>query len=90
VKDKYDPSHLEAVIQRRNENAKETAKEFLLDLQNGNLEIGPSSTGSIPSSAKGGQGSDHNSDDDAEVSGKQGIHLQEHIQGAFKHLVHRW
>jgi hypothetical protein len=31
LKDKYDPSHLEAVIQRRNENAKATAKELLLD-----------------------------------------------------------
>lgn len=74
LKDKYDPSHLEAVIQRRNENAKATAKEFLLDLQNGSLDIGPSSTGSIPLTAKGGQGSDHNSDDDAEVSGKRRRH----------------
>jgi len=31
MKDKYDPSHLEAIIQRRNENAKATAKELLLD-----------------------------------------------------------
>ena len=31
LKDKYDPSHLEVVIQRRNENAKAIAKELLLD-----------------------------------------------------------
>eukprot|EP01018_Ginkgo_biloba_P034306 Gb_37971 [translate_table: standard] len=74
LRDKYDPSHLEAVIQRRNENAKATAKEFLLDLQNGALDIGPSATGSTPLSAKGGQGSDHNSEDDAEVSGKRRRH----------------
>ena len=35
---------------------------------------GPSSTYSIALSTKGGQGSDHNSDDDAEVSGKRRIH----------------
>uniref|UniRef100_A0A0C9QWQ1 TSA: Wollemia nobilis Ref_Wollemi_Transcript_3537_2841 transcribed RNA sequence n=1 Tax=Wollemia nobilis TaxID=56998 RepID=A0A0C9QWQ1_9CONI len=74
LKDKYDPSHLEAVIQRRNENAKATAKEFLQDLLNGTLDVGPSAIGSMSSSAKGGQGSDHNSDDDAEVSGKRRRH----------------
>ena len=35
---------------------------------------GPSSTDSIALSTKGGQGSDHNSDDDAEVSGKRRKH----------------
>ena len=35
---------------------------------------GPSSTDSIALSTKGGQGSDHNSDDDAEVSGKRRRH----------------
>lgn len=74
LKDKYDPSHLEAVIQRRNENSKATAKEFLQELENGTLDIGPGATGSIPSSAKGGQGSDQNSDDDAEISGKRRRH----------------
>ena len=34
----------------------------------------PSSTDSIELSTKGGQGSDHNSDDDAEVSGKRRRH----------------
>ena len=35
---------------------------------------GPSSIDSIELSTKGGQGSDHNSDDDAEVSGKRRRH----------------
>eukprot|EP00252_Welwitschia_mirabilis_P022310 TRINITY_DN5_c0_g2_i1.p1 TRINITY_DN5_c0_g2~~TRINITY_DN5_c0_g2_i1.p1 ORF type:complete len:709 (+),score=165.77 TRINITY_DN5_c0_g2_i1:170-2296(+) len=68
LREKYDPSRLDAVIQRRNENAKTVAKEFLADLQNDVLDIGPNVT---PSSTKGGQSSDHNSDEDADFNGKR-------------------
>ncbi|BBM99694.1 protein MpSE [Marchantia polymorpha subsp. ruderalis] len=41
LREKYDPSRLEAVLSRRNENAKTLAKDFQTDLQAGNLDVGP-------------------------------------------------
>ncbi|PKA57563.1 Serrate RNA effector molecule [Apostasia shenzhenica] len=72
LKDKYHPTNLVAVIERRNENARNLAKEILLDLQSGTLDIGPSFTSSM--SNKSGNASDPNSEDESEVGGKRRRH----------------
>ncbi|KAK1269881.1 Serrate RNA effector molecule [Acorus gramineus] len=72
LKDKYHPTNLVAVIERRNEHARTVAKEFFLDLQSGTLDLGPGVTAS--SSNKPGQGSDPNSEDDADNGGKRRRH----------------
>ncbi|XP_034703887.1 serrate RNA effector molecule-like isoform X2 [Vitis riparia] len=72
LKDKYHPTNLLAVIERRNENARRMAKDFLLDLQSGTLDIGPGVNAS--SSNKSGQTSDPNSDDETETGGKRRRH----------------
>ncbi|CAM6034641.1 unnamed protein product [Sphagnum compactum] len=46
LREKYDPARLEAVLARRNENAKILAKELLAELQGGSLDVGPSARGS--------------------------------------------
>ncbi|KAJ6937415.1 serrate RNA effector molecule-like [Populus alba x Populus x berolinensis] len=69
LKDKYHPTNLVAVIERRNELARKVAKDFLLDLQSGTLDLGPGVNPS--SSTKSGQASDLNSDDEAEAGGKR-------------------
>lgn len=69
LKDKYHPTNLVAVIERRNELARKTAKDFLLDLQSGTLDFGPGVTASLVN--KSGQASDPNSDDEAETGGKR-------------------
>ncbi|KAF3434317.1 hypothetical protein FNV43_RR25420 [Rhamnella rubrinervis] len=38
LKDKYHPTNLQAVVQRRNEHARQAAKGFLLELQTGGLD----------------------------------------------------
>ncbi|KAJ4792314.1 Serrate RNA effector molecule [Rhynchospora pubera] len=58
LKEKYHPTNLVSVIEKRNEQAKSLAKEFLSDLQNGTLDIGPEK---IPS--KPVEESDANSDE---------------------------
>ncbi|XP_077234233.1 serrate RNA effector molecule-like isoform X2 [Tasmannia lanceolata] len=73
LKDKYHPTNLIGVIERRNEQARALAKEFLLDLQSGKLDLGPGVTASS-SSLKLGQGSDPNSEDDADTGGKRRRH----------------
>ncbi|KAF9676333.1 hypothetical protein SADUNF_Sadunf09G0127800 [Salix dunnii] len=72
LKDKYHPTNLVAVIERRNELARKVAKDFLLDLQSGTLDLGPGVN--ALSSNKSGQASDPNSDDDAETGGKRRRH----------------
>ncbi|KAL4188416.1 hypothetical protein AMTRI_Chr08g202290 [Amborella trichopoda] len=72
LKDKYHPTNLVTVIERRNEHARSTAKEFLLDLQNGTLDLGPSIN--PMASNKAGQGSDQNSEDEADPTGKRRRH----------------
>ncbi|XAR60254.1 hypothetical protein NMG60_11033538 [Bertholletia excelsa] len=69
LKDKYHPTNLVAVIERRNELARKMAKDFLLDLQSGTLDLGPGVNGS--SSNKPGQTSEPNSDDETDMSGKR-------------------
>ncbi|KAJ7964860.1 Serrate RNA effector molecule-like protein [Quillaja saponaria] len=71
LKDKYHPTNLVTVIERRNELARRSAKEFLLDLQNGTLNLGP---GIIATSNKSGQTSEQNSDDEVDVNGKRKRH----------------
>ncbi|KAF7097517.1 hypothetical protein CFC21_099325 [Triticum aestivum] len=64
LKDKYHPTNLLSVIERRNERCKVVAKDFFLDLQNGTLDLGP---GIIASAAnKSENGNDGNSEDDAD------------------------
>ncbi|CAN6442974.1 unnamed protein product [Victoria cruziana] len=71
LKDKYHPTNLLTVIERRSENARALAKEFLLDLQGGTLDLGPSV---VALSAKSGPGSETNSEDEAEAAGKRRRH----------------
>jgi hypothetical protein len=60
LKDKYHPTNLSSVIDRRNDSCKATAKDFFHDLQNGTLDLGPGITAAAAS------GSDGNSDDDGD------------------------
>lgn len=69
LKDKYHPTNLVTVIERRNEHAKTVAKELLLDLHSGTLDIGPELTASQTS--KSGHGSDAYSEDETDVGGKR-------------------
>ncbi|KAL5580015.1 hypothetical protein UlMin_012457 [Ulmus minor] len=71
-KDKYHPTNLLAVVERRNELARKLAKDFLLDLQSGTLDLGPAFN--VSSSNKSGQASDPNSEDEADVGGKRKRH----------------
>ncbi|KAK4492319.1 hypothetical protein RD792_003122 [Penstemon davidsonii] len=69
LKDKYHPTNLLAVIERRNELSRKLAKDFQLELQSGNLDLGPNVN---PSSLnKVEQSSKPNSDDEADVGGKR-------------------
>eukprot|EP00268_Persea_americana_P022973 TRINITY_DN22710_c0_g1_i3.p1 TRINITY_DN22710_c0_g1~~TRINITY_DN22710_c0_g1_i3.p1 ORF type:complete len:725 (-),score=142.98 TRINITY_DN22710_c0_g1_i3:425-2599(-) len=72
LKDKYHPTNLVTVIERRSEHARNVAKEFLLDLQNGTVDLGPSVTAS--SAIQPGQASDPNSEDEADTGGKRRRH----------------
>ncbi|XP_052199451.1 serrate RNA effector molecule-like isoform X4 [Diospyros lotus] len=72
LKDKYHPTNLLGVIERRNELARKMAKDFLLDLQSGTLDLGPGVN--TLSLNKSGQTSDPNSEDEADVSGKRRRH----------------
>ncbi|CAL9062312.1 unnamed protein product [Musa banksii] len=72
LKDKYHPTNLVAVIERRKEQARTLAKEFLLDLQSGTLDLGPGLTSS--SASKSGNGSEPNSEDEAGPGGKRRRH----------------
>lgn len=65
LKNKYHPTNLEIVMERRNELARTAANQFLQDLQNGSLDIGPGLT----SSATNKSG---NSVDDTDANGKKG------------------
>lgn len=68
LKDKYHPTNLVTVIERRNENARQLAKDFLLDLQSGTLELNPGLNASI---SKSGQASEPNSEEEADTGGKR-------------------
>ncbi|XP_071732463.1 serrate RNA effector molecule-like [Rutidosis leptorrhynchoides] len=68
LKDKYHPTNLLAVIERRNESARKLAKEFLLDLQNGSLDLGPGVTASSPNK------SNPDSEDESDLGGTRKRH----------------
>jgi hypothetical protein len=72
LKDKYHPTNLLTVIERRNEHARRVAKDFLLDLQSGTLDLTPGVN--ALSSNKSGPAIDQNSDDEAEAGGKRRRH----------------
>ncbi|KAJ1411604.1 Zinc finger C2H2-type [Sesbania bispinosa] len=72
LKDKYHPTNLLTVIERRNENARQMAKDFLLDLQSGTLDLNPGLSAS--SSSKSGQASEPNSEEEADTGGKRRRH----------------
>ncbi|KAG6548390.1 hypothetical protein Mapa_010169 [Marchantia paleacea] len=62
LREKYDPSRLEAVLSRRNENAKTLAKDFQTDLQAGNLDVGPTAVVFQSAIKEGEQGSEEEVD----------------------------
>ncbi|KAL6873670.1 hypothetical protein ACP4OV_013752 [Aristida adscensionis] len=68
LKDKYHPTNLLSVVERRNERCRVTAKDFFLDLQNGTLDLGPG----ITATSKSGNGSDGNSEDNTDNRRKHG------------------
>ncbi|XP_061346486.1 serrate RNA effector molecule-like isoform X1 [Gastrolobium bilobum] len=72
LKDKYHPTNLLTVIERRNENARQLAKDFLLDLQSGTLNLNPGLNSS--SSSKSGQASEPNSEEETDAGGKRRRH----------------
>ncbi|KAH9622654.1 hypothetical protein KSS87_022624 [Heliosperma pusillum] len=67
LRNKYHPTNLLTVIDRRNELARKVAKDFLLDLHSGSLDLGPGANAN-----KSGQTSEPNSDD--ETDGKRRRH----------------
>ncbi|KAL9260769.1 Serrate RNA effector molecule-like protein [Drosera capensis] len=72
LKNKYHPTNLIPVIERRNEHARKVAKDFLFDLHSGSLNIGPGVDSS--SANKSGQTSEPNSEDDADVGARRRHH----------------
>ncbi|CAA2987665.1 serrate RNA effector molecule [Olea europaea subsp. europaea] len=71
LKDKYHPTNLLAVIERRNELAQKLAKDFQLDLQSRTLDLGPAVN---PSSNKSEQSSEPNSEDETDMGSKRRRH----------------
>ncbi|CAF2164287.1 unnamed protein product [Brassica napus] len=67
LKDKYHPTNLLTVIEKRNELAQKVAKDFILSLQSGNLDLGPAAT----ALNKAGRSSEPNSEDEADGDGKR-------------------
>ncbi|XP_078443202.1 C2H2 zinc-finger protein SERRATE (SE) [Wolffia australiana] len=72
LKDKYHPTNVVSVIERRNEQAKTVAKELLLDLHSDSLDTGPGLTAAS---------SLVNSEDEGDVGGKR---RGRHVRGAAK------
>lgn len=72
LKNKYHPTNLLTVIERRNDLARKVAKDFLLDLHSGSLDMGPGAN--ALSMNKAGQTSEPNSDDETDVGGKRRRH----------------
>eukprot|EP00250_Pteridium_aquilinum_P005592 c15664_g1_i1 orf=644-2995(-) len=68
LRDKYDPSRLEAVIQRRNEACKVAAREFILELESGSLDTSPNFAGQNSQAAH--EGSDEEADDRRRRNGR--------------------
>ncbi|CAH9072549.1 unnamed protein product [Cuscuta europaea] len=69
LKDKYHPTNLVTVIERRKDHAQKLAKDFLLDLQSGALDLGPGVTPTPSNRTE--QPSNPNTDDEAEGADKR-------------------
>uniref|UniRef100_A0A0D9X9S5 C2H2-type domain-containing protein n=1 Tax=Leersia perrieri TaxID=77586 RepID=A0A0D9X9S5_9ORYZ len=65
LRNKYHPTNLETVMNKRKELARENANEFFQDLQSGTLDIGPG----VTSTATNKSGNNAN---DADANGKKG------------------
>uniref|UniRef100_A0A3B6TDY6 C2H2-type domain-containing protein n=1 Tax=Triticum aestivum TaxID=4565 RepID=A0A3B6TDY6_WHEAT len=63
LRNKYHPTNLESVMERRNELARATANEFFQDLQSGNFDTGPGLTSSAANKS---------GNNDVNVNGKKG------------------
>ncbi|KAG4135419.1 hypothetical protein ERO13_D08G213400v2 [Gossypium hirsutum] len=72
LRDKYHPTNLVTVIERRNELARKVAKDFFLDLQSGTLDLTPGVN--ALSANKSGQTSEPNSEDETDIGGKRRRH----------------
>lgn len=68
LRDKYDPSRLEAVIQRRNEACKTAARDFFLELEAGSLDIRPNFVGQNSQGAQ--EASEEETDDRRRRNGR--------------------
>ncbi|KAL8140942.1 hypothetical protein V2J09_006963 [Rumex salicifolius] len=66
LRNKYHPTNLISVIERRNELARKVAKDFLVNLHNAELDLGPSA---IPNKSE--QTNDPKSDDEADGGSKR-------------------
>uniref|UniRef100_A0A1J3ENV3 Serrate RNA effector molecule n=1 Tax=Noccaea caerulescens TaxID=107243 RepID=A0A1J3ENV3_NOCCA len=67
LKNKYHPTNILSVIEKRNELARKVAKDILLDLQSGTLDLGPA----VTPLKKPSQTSEPNSEDEAGGGGKR-------------------
>ncbi|KAE8732978.1 Serrate RNA effector molecule [Hibiscus syriacus] len=72
LREKYHPTNLVTVIERRNELARKVAKDFLLDLQSGTLDLSP--VVNAFSSNKSRQTSEPISEDETDIGGKRRRH----------------
>ncbi|XP_062217249.1 serrate RNA effector molecule-like [Phragmites australis] len=72
LKDMYHPTNLLSVIERRNDFCKTVAKNLILDLRTGTLDLGP---GVIAGAAsQSGNGNDGSFEDDADYGEKKRMH----------------
>ncbi|XP_051195131.1 serrate RNA effector molecule isoform X2 [Lolium perenne] len=73
LKEKYHPTNLLSVIERRNEFCKAAAKNFIIDLRSGTLDIGPEMTaGGASKSGNDNDGSYGNAEDYGNKRRKKG------------------
>ncbi|KAG0531710.1 hypothetical protein BDA96_04G045700 [Sorghum bicolor] len=72
LKDMYHPTKLLSVIRRRNDFCKTVARNLILDLRNGTLDLGPGVT--AHAAIKSGKGNDGRSQDNADYGEKKRKH----------------
>lgn len=75
LRDKYDPSRLEAVIQRRNEGCRTATRDLVSELESGSLDMGPSFVGQNQQGAQ--EASDEDMDDRRRRNGRGSAKEQE-------------
>ncbi|KAL6569512.1 hypothetical protein OROMI_014026 [Orobanche minor] len=86
LKNKYHPTNLVSVIERRNELARKLAKYFHLVLQSGTLDLDPAFN---PASTKEERTSEPNSDDETDVGGKRRLIQSFMIPGASRLILNK-